>query len=135
MAVTSETSSYSHTGDGAETDFDFDNRFLADSDLVVTVAGVTKTLGVDYTVTGAGVDAGGTVVFGSAPANAAAIVISRTVPIKQTAEFRTQGPFAAQTHEDRLDYLTFIVQQLERRLAATEADVTALEDLLESLGY
>lgn len=133
--ISTATNSTTYVANGATTAFATGFRFLANADLVVTVAGVTKTLGVDYTVTGATVDAGGTVTFGVAPANTLSVVIKRTVTIAQPYAFRDQGHFAAQTHEDALDNLCFIDQQLERRLAAAEVTVTALLAQLAALGY
>lgn len=67
--------SFSYTGNASIKTFVVPYPFLETNDLVVKVAGVTKTLGTDYTVSG-GNGAQGSITFGTAPANAAAIVIS-----------------------------------------------------------
>jgi hypothetical protein len=63
------------TGNGTTTAFAFNFGFIAAADLKVTVAGVTKTLTTDYTVTSPST-AGGTVTFTVAPANATSVVIA-----------------------------------------------------------
>ena len=67
--------SVSYTGNASTKTFSVPYAFLENNDLVVKVAGTTKTLGTDYTVSG-GNGAQGSITFGTAPANSAAIVIS-----------------------------------------------------------
>lgn len=129
MTVPSAISSVEYTGNGATVDFPVPFFFLEDEHLVVRVtplggAEVMKTLGVDYTVAGADDPAGGTVTFLSAPDVDDAIVIEREVPVVQDTSFRTQGAFSPATHEEALDYRTFVDQQLERRVTALEASAT-----------
>lgn len=133
MTVTSETSSVSYTGNGSNTVFAVPFPFLATTELVVTVAGVLKTLNVHYTV--ADGQPTGSVTFGSAVANGAALLIVRTVPITQTLSLRAQGPFSAKAHEDALDELTFIAHQLVRRIAVLETSVASITTTLTALGY
>ena len=66
-------SSASHTGDGIEDDFSYDWFIEKDSNLIVKVDDVTQELTTDYTVSGVGSNAGGTVTFTTAPANGASI--------------------------------------------------------------
>jgi len=70
-----DSPSFSYTGNASTKNFVVPFAFLESNDLVVTVAGTTNTLGTDYTVSG-GNGAQGSISFGTAPANAAAIVIS-----------------------------------------------------------
>jgi hypothetical protein len=67
--------SASYTGNASTTVFAVTFPFLNATDLIVSVAGVVKTLTTHYTVSG-GLGSPGSVTFLSAPANAAAIVIS-----------------------------------------------------------
>lgn len=125
MAVTSETRRTTATGNGATTAFPTGFLFLANSEVKVrlTASGgseVLQTEGVHYTLTGAGSGASGTVTMLTAPPLAAALVLERTVPFVQPIALRTQGDFAPEVHEDRLDELTFQTQQLNDRLKAVE---------------
>lgn len=126
MSVPTSTSEVSYTGNGVTIAFSVTFGFANDSDIVVktTVAGVTttKTLGVDYGLTGAGLDPGvGVVTFGAAPAVATTVLIQRTVPFTQATSFRTQGSFSPAVHEAALDKSTYECQQLDRRLLVLES--------------
>jgi hypothetical protein len=125
MAVTTTTSSVSYVGNGATVDFPTGFKFLAKEHLVVRVTpsgGVesVKALGTDYTVNGAGDDAGGTVHFLAAPANLSTVVIDRETPIEQTTNFRNFGSFSPAVHEARFDERAIVDQELERRVSAIE---------------
>lgn len=134
MAVTTETSESTYTGNAVTVAFATGFRFLNNSEVTVTKAlsgasPVTQTEGVHYSLTGAGNDAGGTVTFIVAPAAASTITITRDVPFTQTTAFRTQGAFSPATHENAFDEAAFRDQQLDRRLAVVEAAI-AVSDVL-----
>ena len=104
----------SWTGDGTTTAFATSWPFMEAADLVVSVAGVTKTLGSDYTVTG-GTDAVGTVTFTTAPAAAAAVRIARSTSAKQVTAYANAGAFPAASHEQALDRVTMLAQETAAR--------------------
>ena len=114
------TRSVSATGNGAATQFAVAFRFFSASDLVVTVAGATQTLGVDYTVSGAGSSTGGVVTFVSAPGDGDAVLIERTIPLTQAVALKTGATLDAPTLETALDRAVAIAQQLDARLDAVE---------------
>jgi hypothetical protein len=120
--LTSTSSSVTYTGNGATTAFTVPFKFLASSHLVVTVAGVTKTLGSHYTVSGTG-NPTGTVTFTTAPANAAAVVITRTVPYTQLTSLRTPRTYDPETLENALDLRTMADQQLQNLITSPPASV------------
>jgi hypothetical protein len=120
MSVPVDVSFDNFVGTGAQTAFNTTFPFEKSTDLTVTVAGVTKVLGVDYNVTGGGFLTG-TVTFGAAPAAAAAVVITRDVAFVQPTGFRSQGPFSPESYEKAVDRLTYQTQELERRILAIEA--------------
>jgi hypothetical protein len=124
--VSTTASSVSYTGNGATTAFTVTFPFQKTTDLVVTVAGVTKSLGADYSVTGAG-NATGTVTFTTAPANAAAVVIARLVDYKQITSLRSQRTYDPKTVEDALDKLSMGQQQLANGIVVNQVitDVTS----------
>lgn len=123
--VTSTTSSVSYTGNGATTAYAVPFRFLASTDLVVTVAGVTKTIVTDYTVSGAG-GTSGTVTFLVAPANATAVVIRRAVDFTQKLSIRGARLLDTGALENELDKLTMLAQQLviSNAMVSTSASLT-----------
>jgi hypothetical protein len=104
----------SWTGDGTTKAFATTWPFFDAADLVASVAGVTKTLGSDYTVTG-GSDAVGTLTFTTAPAAAAAVRIARSTSAKQVTAYANAGAFPAASHEQALDRVTMLAQETAAR--------------------
>ena len=128
MTVTSTSSSVTYVGDGVVTAFPTGFRFLEAAHLVVDLDGAPLSEGTDYTVAGAGADAGGTVTLLAGPLELGAeLRITRTVPLTQLTAFRTQGEFSPRLHEDALDLLTMAVQQLQREFDAALVRIAALE--------
>jgi len=126
VSVTVETSQVTYNGNGFDTEFFTLFPFLESDDLTVeqrtgTGNWSTKTEGVDYAVDGAGEDEGGIVTFTVAPPNGDSVRITRNTNITQTADFQPQGPFPVARHEDALDKLTLIAQDIERRVDVLEA--------------
>ena len=121
MTVASSTARVSYSGNGSTTSFSVTFYFLEDSHLQVIIRSSTgtetiKTLGTDYTVSGAGNPAGGSVVFGTAPASGQTVVIVRNVPLTQQTDYQANDPFPAESHEEALDKLTMLTQQLQDAL-------------------
>jgi hypothetical protein len=117
MTVSSQTSKVSYSGNGSTVAFTVTFYFLADSDIKVLVRSangteVVKTLNTDYTVTGAGDPAGGTVTFVTAPISGQTVVLARSVPLTQVTDYTPNDPFPAETHERALDKLTQLSQQI-----------------------
>jgi len=111
--------------------------FLEDSHLQVihTDAGgveTTLTLTTDFTVTGAGVESGGTVTTVASYAAGGHITILRDVPALQETDYTETDAFPAASHERALDLLTMSVQQQAEVIARalvfppTDEDVPSL---------
>ena len=121
MTVSSSTSSVSYSGNGATTGFSYTFKIFADSDLVVSLrdnatgVSTTQTLTTDYTVSGAGTNSGGTVTFVTAPASGKTVIIRRELPFTQETDYVENDPFPAQAHEDALDKLTMLTQQIDSK--------------------
>jgi len=117
MTVSTSTSFVSYSGNGSNVTFAYPFKIFQDSDLVVTL--VDDTTGVvtaqsivtHYTVTGAGTDAGGNVVFITAPASGKTVKIRRLLAATQETDYVANDPFPAEAHEDALDKLTMLIQQ------------------------
>lgn len=131
MPVAAYPGANSATGNGVTTSFAYSFRILAEGDLLVTVNGVEKMLTTDYTVTGVGDANGGNVVFGTAPANGAAIVIARDMAYSRTTrDYQRNGSFDEETVDADFDSLVMLIQQIEaitRR--AFKAPVEVVADL------
>ena len=118
MTVQTTTSRADYTGNGVTTAFTVPFYFLDNSHLTVLrtviATGVSTTLAIttDYTVSGAGVSAGGTITCVTAPTSAQKISILRNVPLTQLSHYVPNDPFPAATHEQIVDQLTMEVQQI-----------------------
>jgi concanavalin A-like lectin/glucanase superfamily protein len=84
--------------------------FFADTDLVVTVDGVLKTLATDYTVSGAKNPAGGTVTFLVAQTNATVLIV-RDVPVKLDTHIPPSGPLDVPGLNIQFSKLVAMLQQ------------------------
>ena len=143
MTVSTTTNRASYSGNGSTTAFAYGFKIFADADLTVIIrssAGVetTKTLTTHYTVSGAGTDSGGNVTFttGNVPASGETIVILRELTLTQGTDYVANDPFPAESHEDALDRLTMITQQLDeavgRSLKVSQTNVIATSDFTTS---
>lgn len=116
MTVPSATSDVTYDGNGSTQDFSVPFYFLDDTHLVVQTitngVATTKTLDTDYTVSGAGNEAGGDITMLSAPAVGTNVYIYRQVPLTQLKAYVENTPFPAATQEQALDQLTMAAQQL-----------------------
>lgn len=123
MTVQTTTSRADYTGNGATTAFAVPFYFLDNTHVKVLrtqiSTGVVTTLALttDYTMTGAGVAAGGTVTTLVAPTSDQKISILRNVPLTQLIHYVPNDPFPAATHEQALDQLTMEVQQINEGLS------------------
>ena len=124
MTVSSTTTKRSANGDGSNDTFSYNFKIFDDDDITVIIrtdstgAETTKTKTTHYTVTGVGSASGGNVVFtsGNIPASGETVVLLRTTARTQLTDYVANDPFPAATHEDALDKLTFLVQELEEEV-------------------
>ena len=143
MTVSTTTNRASYSGNGSTTAFAYGFKIFADADLTVIIrssAGVetTKTLTTHYTVSGAGTDSGGNVTFttGNVPASGETVVVLRKLTLTQGTDYVANDPFPAESHEDALDRLTMITQQLDeavgRSLKVSQTNVIATSEFTTS---
>ena len=84
-----------------------------------------RPLPTNYTVSGAGTDSGGNVTFVTAPGSTDTVVIQRKLDLTQGTDYVANDPFPAESHEDALDRLTFITQQIQEEVdRSIKASVT-----------
>jgi len=134
MTVSSEQSSVTYVGNGVTVLFAIPYYFLDKTHITVSLVSSTgvvipKVLDVDYTVTGAGNQAGGSLTFTVAPPNLSTLQILREVPVTQLTDYQPNDDFPAESHERALDKLTMIAQQL------VEGESRALRHPLDSEHY
>lgn len=130
MTVASTDNRQVYNGNGVTVAFAFPRKFFLNADLKVYVNGVLKALTTDYTVSGAGDDAGGTVTFLAAPPSGTGnIVILRDPAATQDRDFVENDPLPVEEVENALDLLTMLVQRLKelqaRSLTLSDADPSA----------
>lgn len=130
MTVSSTTNKVSYSGNGSTTVFAYTFKIFADGDLDVYIrssAGTEtlQTLTTDYTVSNAGEASGGNVTFVTAPASGETVVIQRKLDLTQGTDYVENDPFPAESHEEALDRLTFITQQMQEEIdRSIKASVT-----------
>jgi len=129
MSVNSDNYPLTYTLTGSAQVVALSSYFLENGDLLVTKnsGGTITTLAIDddYTLAGAGNEAGGTLTM-VAGANADIITISRNATIEQPEDLTTAGAFPATTIEVMVDRIAMQVQQIKaevkRALRLTLAD-------------
>jgi methyl coenzyme M reductase subunit D len=122
MTVSSTNTRNSYSGNGSTTVFAYTFKIFDDDDITVIIrtdstgAETTQTKTTHYSVSGVGSASGGNITFGSAPASGETVVLLRTTARTQLTDYVANDPFPAATHEDALDKLTFLVQELEEEV-------------------
>jgi len=119
MTVSSTTTKVSYSGNGSTTVFAYTFKIFAAAEITVIIRSSTgtetvKTLTTDYTLSNIGVDGGGNVTFGSAPASGETVVLIRNTPNTQTLDLVENDPFLSSSFEDTLDKITHqLIEQQE----------------------
>ena len=123
MTISSTTVRNSYSGDGSTTTFTYTFKIFQDSDIQVIIRAANgtetiKTITTHYTVTGAGVSTGGTVVFtsGNIPTSTQTVVLRRNIPQTQAIDYIANDPFPAESHEEGLDRATMAIQQIQEEV-------------------
>jgi len=122
MTVSSSTNKVSYNGNGSTTVFAYTFKIFDEGDLTVIIRDAsgtetTQTITTNYTVSGVGDAGGGNVTMLTAPANGETITILREQDLLQGLDLVPNDPFPAQSLEDALDKLVFMVQQHDEELA------------------
>lgn len=122
MTVSSTTTKDSYSGNGSTTVFAYTFKIFDEDDITVilrddaTGSETTQTLTTNYTLSGVGNTGGGNVTFVTAPATGKTVVLLRSTARTQATDYTPNDPFPAESHEEALDKLTFIAQELEEEL-------------------
>jgi len=141
MTVSSSTNKVSFNGDGSTTVFAYSFKVFDESDLTVILRAsdgteTTQTITTNYTVSGVGDAGGGNVTMVTAPASGEQLTILREQPLTQGLDLVPNDPFPANSIEDSLDKLTFMVQQqqeeLDRSIKASKTTTISTVEFVES---
>jgi hypothetical protein len=122
MTVSSTTTKNSYNGDGTTTIFAYTYKVFDEGDLsvilrdVATATETVQAINTDYSVSGVGDAGGGNVTFVTAPASGKTVFIKRASAQTQTTDYTPNDPFPAEAHENALDKLTFLVQEVNEEL-------------------
>lgn len=134
MSVSTTTTTLDYTGDGVTNKFVIPFPYLDKSHVYVSVGADVNNLGaqaqgVDFTIDLEGPQGtnDGTITMTVAPANTYVVRVYRVVPLTQPTDLRAQGNFSAATHENALDRLTMIAQQLNAGALVAETIVTGAQ--------
>jgi hypothetical protein len=132
MTISTTDTQTDYAGDGVTQQFSFAFAAREPQDVTVLLTNTTQSeiefdgspiagggsyqaiLNVDYTVSLS--EPGGTVDFGTseAPASGLRITVRRSTALTQDTDYTPGDPFPAQSHEEALDKLTLIAQELQR---------------------
>jgi hypothetical protein len=82
------------------------------ADLLVSVDGVPKTLGADYTVSGVGVLTGGTITYLGALTVGQIVALTRSIALQRLSDYQELGDFLAGTVNNDLDRLWMGLQDV-----------------------
>lgn len=122
MTIASTTNRNDYTGNGAVSVYSYTFKIFAITDLKVTKKDLVDvetvlTVSTDYTVSGAGDTAGGSITLtaGNLPSGYK-LTIRRLRTLTQGTDIRNQGSFYPETHEDTFDILTMIDQQQQNEI-------------------
>lgn len=115
--------------------------FYDADDLVVLVETTMKTMGTDYTVTGAGNTAGGKVSFVNAPADGTRVTVIRKIDFTQLLSIPQNGIIPEGALSKALDRIVMMIQQLEERAdraveypeGTDKNDVANAQNILDSI--
>ena len=100
----------SYAADGIQCAFTFPFAIFKATDLEVWQDTSPQTSG--FTVSGAGITTGGTVLFATPPPAGARLTLRRRIPILRTSDLQANGVILAKTLNDEFDFLTAAVQQV-----------------------
>lgn len=123
MTVSTTTTKDSYSGNGSTTVFAYTFKIFDDDDITVilrtTATGneTVQTKTTDYSVSGVGDANGGNITFVTAPPATETVVLLRSTAQTQLTDYTPNDPFPAEAHEDALDKLTFITQDIQEELS------------------
>jgi hypothetical protein len=117
LDINDVTPEVDYTATAAQTVFTVPFEFFADTDLVVLVNNAVQSLNVDYTVTGAEVEGGGSITFTTGLSSGDTVRIYTDIAIARDVKYVQSGNLSHNVLERDMAKNIRIAQQLERDLA------------------
>lgn len=111
MTVVVQTPFNQHTANGVTTLFGFTFQLLAEGDLQVSLDEVVQGSG--YTISGLGVQAGGSITFSVAPANGVIVDIRRAIPLARSTDYQQNGDLPSDQIDEDYDRLWQALQDAD----------------------
>lgn len=111
MSIPVQNPIAAYTGNGSATQFAYNWYLVYASDIAIQIEGVTVPSN-QYTVTGIGNVTGGNVVFNTAPATGARILMQRDVPLERLTNYIDNGDLLAQTVNADFDRIWMALQDV-----------------------
>jgi hypothetical protein len=121
MTISSTTVKVSYSGNGSTTVFAYTFKILDDDEIQVIIrtsdgTETIKTKTTHYTVSGVGSAGGGNITFLTAPVTGQTVVLKRNTTKTQETDYVANDPFPANSHEEALDRVTMIAQEIQEEL-------------------
>lgn len=110
MTTVSQTPFNEHTGNGVSVTFGFTFQLLTADDLKVYIDGALVADS-EYSISGLGVQAGGSVTFDSAPVNGTTVLLSRELELARDTDYQRNGDLPEATLDNDFDRLWQAMQQ------------------------
>lgn len=117
MAITDQIPRDVSTAAPGATVFPYGFKIVSKGDLLVQVNGVTKTVDVDYTVSGVGMDTGGDITFLVAMAGGETVMRKRNMRYERLNDYQNLGDLRSPTLNNDQDAPIMMVQQLAEGLS------------------
>ncbi len=117
MTVAQQTPYSPYVGNGVTTVFPYTFKILDEADLAVYVNGALQTLNVNYSVSGVGLDGGGSVTFlTGAPGSSLSVSIIRAMAVKRLTDYQVGGDFNAVQVNPDFDRAILLIQDVHTQL-------------------
>jgi hypothetical protein len=125
MTLTNTEVKHIYTANGTTVDYAITFDYFSEAQVLVvsrdesvtpaTETTLTEGAGNDYTLTGDDNGLPTTVSFNTAPTAGLKIIISRQSSIEQTVDYITDGSFQADDHEEAMDKIVAMVQEVDEK--------------------
>lgn len=121
MAVSNQTPRNVSVATAGATVFPYNFKVTRASDLLVRVNGVTKTLGVHYTVDGVGQDSGGNITFLTPMAGGESVMRRRNMAFTRETDYQNLGDLRSATLNNDQDEPVLMIQQIGEQVSRAVA--------------
>lgn len=137
MTITNQTNQVIYTGNGVATNFPFAFPVYDEDHLIVTKITIQDDTeevisSANYSVSGIGDAAGGSVTYSPAISSSYQLRIERIVPYTQETDIHNQGAFLPEVIEEQLDLIVMQIQQIKQAVVDVDVDLDDEIELLQA---